>query len=542
MRLCELKDFPNNDTLTIPYVNAFCFDYDKLEIEGFWTTESLKYLQIQVKICVNGTIPGVVCKSNEEIDDFFKSTYGFNFYFIDKTFNMDDLKNPIRTIITNKYTILNKLMYKYVDYFIKKVVFIDDKDFLFETNIQQESHIYDHAEIETNIRGNDTDPTLSVANFFSDRNTQQMVRRYEKLSEVLAKLGGIGGTLVSFGVILLGVYHKYLFVLNLANNNYKFQKLEKKTNEPKSIDEKQQFTIDPLLHDKEKEDEQNELPFVKFNIVEDKSPPKCSIVINEKNNEASEENPINFISSRNHPSNIELQQKHFKLQPKTISLEEIKSELKSNIPAETEKDEIIVKLSNSSKLNKQTTLQKKNRIIKFFTLKSKTKNFQAPSLLEQFRELNHKEKKEYELKFSFFDYISYLFRKSFKAKLSNKEKLFEQAEKHIKKDMDLYKIMKKLKEIDRMKVVLLGEKKIKLFNLLGGEMIYADRNELKEEDKRKGFYKVAETLLKIKDEKQFLEVIEYYEFLKSKKNITEEEKRLLDLIEDKINIINNSKK
>lgn len=598
MRLCTLADFFHNET-TMPWNGGYCFDYDQLDIEGFWTTNTMKYLQIQLKRCRNDTYPGVVCKSEEEITEFLtSSTFGFNFYFTDKTFDLDNLETPISTIYTNKYTIMNQQMFKYIDYFIKKVVLINDGDYIFENNEITEAHIYSHAEVETKLRGNDNDDVLSIANFFSDQNTQFMVRRYQKFSEVVAQLGGMGSVLISVGFIVLSLYHRFQNIMEMANNSYNFQKIQRKTQgkeekDEQKLDSNRAFIGRESLHSeknatisqqrishifksevemrkksvfspdtpKKKRSNDNINKFEKFEVKhhENLENPKENYneenigenetIDNNKNNNKNNKNDKNNKINENYTKPTEEKQPlssskkdTFKLQKKeladsfhtlTIECDEKKFNSKENeINSE-------IKLSSNIKLNISPTHSPgkspgRSRRVSLF----KKKTAQDQTLLRKFQEIQAQHKKNYELNFSFYEYLKYKVKSFFNRKLNDREKLFEKACEKVQDDMDIYKIMNKIKEIDRLKVVMMGEKNIKLFDFLAGHMIYLDQDEVHEDDMRTSSYKISKSLAKIENEKELVELIEYFESLKSSAEASMQEKRLVDLLEDKIQLFN----
>lgn len=610
MRLCKLSDFFHNET-TMPWDGGYCFNYDKLEIEGFWTTSTMKYLQIQLKRCRNDTYPGVICKSEEEITNFLtSSTFGFNFYFTDKTYDLDNLNTPISTIYTNKYTIMNQQMFKYIDYFIKKVVLINDGDYIFENNEITEAHIYSHAEVETKLRGNDNDDVLSIANFFSDQNTQFMVRRYQKFSEVVAQLGGMGSVLISVGFILLSLYHRFHNIMEMANNNYNFQKIQKKMqkkeeNGEEKCDSNRGFIAGESLqseksaNNSEKRISHNfkseiemrkksvfspefaknkncrsndniiDSRFEKYHVVENNKIAEDNQKNNNDNNigeketiENKSKNNVDKIDNKNEKNEkiienskisiipIEIHQEShenklpntkkdsYKLQKKelleslqslTIEIDEKKFPTKENeIPSE-------IKSNSAMKINISPT-QSPAKSRKSFLSKKKIQ--QNKTLIKKFQEIQAKQKKNYELNFSFYEYVKYKIKSFFNRKLNEKEKLFEKACERVQEDTDIYKIMNKIKEIDRLKVVMMGEKNIKLFDFLAGHMIYLDQDEVREEDKKTSYYKISKSLAKIENENQLVELIEYFEFLKNCNEASEQEKRLVDLVEDKIQLFN----
>ena len=124
--------------------------------------------------------------------------------------------------------------------------------------------------------------------------------------------------------------------------------------------------------------------------------------------------------------------------------------------------------------------------------------------------------------------------------LTMKEKLFLKAEKQIFKEMDIVQILKKLQEIEKLKLVLLNEDQLYFFNLLSKPMINLDENELEEDSAklkdRRFKFSMKEELPLRKDK-----LIENYQKMKFKTNISEIDKRIIKLLdEDVASFINNA--
>mmetsp|Transcript_3310 Transcript_3310/g.3286 ORF Transcript_3310/g.3286 Transcript_3310/m.3286 type:complete len:158 (+) Transcript_3310:553-1026(+) len=74
-----------------------CLKSNNYTLEGDFYSQAFSYVEIKVWQCVNET-SDVVCKSHEEIDDFF-NYQTFSFAFINSLFSKDDYENPIQYYI-----------------------------------------------------------------------------------------------------------------------------------------------------------------------------------------------------------------------------------------------------------------------------------------------------------------------------------------------------------------------------------------------------------------------------------------------------------
>ncbi len=79
--------------------------------------------------------------------------------------------------------------------------------------------------------------------FIADSSTQIMTRRYQKIQDLLAILGGISSTYILFSRILLSNYTKFLLVTNVLNHLFIFEQPKKglKTKKIKRIKSKNKF-------------------------------------------------------------------------------------------------------------------------------------------------------------------------------------------------------------------------------------------------------------------------------------------------------------
>ena len=77
------------------------------------------------------------------------------------------------------------------------------------------------------------------------------------------------------------------------------------------------------------------------------------------------------------------------------------------------------------------------------------------------------------LKIGFFEYVGYFVNKLFHCKQNKKQQLIRQASKTYESEMDIVKILRKVKEIEKLKILLLNENQLNLFDSLSKPMLYA---------------------------------------------------------------------
>lgn len=75
--------------------------------------------------------------------------------------------------------------------------------------------------------------------------------------------------------------------------------------------------------------------------------------------------------------------------------------------------------------------------------------------------------------FSLIEFFRYHLKKIFNRELNHKEKIFYKAKKTFDKEVDLVKILKKIHDIEKLKLILFDENQLTMFNFLTKPTIYA---------------------------------------------------------------------
>ena len=97
-------------------------------IKGFWDTEYISYLKIELRFCTNETMNGT-CKSTEEIKEWVKNK-NFNIYFPDVNYNLNQYDNFSKISYSNKYHLMDPNVKKSQTFFFKRVEINSDDGIL----------------------------------------------------------------------------------------------------------------------------------------------------------------------------------------------------------------------------------------------------------------------------------------------------------------------------------------------------------------------------------------------------------------------------
>lgn len=170
---------------------------------------------------------------------------------------------------------------------------------------------------------------------------------------------------------------------------------------------------------------------------------------------------------------------------KSLNLDNLINELEGNsnynenqspiIENEVKKNDILQEpphlddLHSSSRLHGRTPTLKRNlKRIPTVKIEKKIRNL---SQLHEFLKTSPTNSK---ITFNIFEYIKLNFKQLARMPLNEKEELFTKGEKIYDEELDIVHILKKIQEIEKMKMVLFNEDQIALFNLIDKPMVYVN--------------------------------------------------------------------
>lgn len=149
--------------------------------------------------------------------------------------------------------------------------------------------------------------------------------------------------------------------------------------------------------------------------------------------------------------------------------------------------------------------------------------------------------KESKITIKIWEYFKLKLKKFLKFQLHPQENLFYIAEKIFQRELDVINILKRLQDVEKLKMILLNENQLSLFELLAKPMIYLEGHEKKKEfEEKKMLSRLDSTIVdnklmarkkeeeKIKNIKKIL--YSYKKTIRSE-NLTEIDQRLLKLVD-----------
>jgi len=203
VKFCNYSDYPlitpqQFDAAQLQY--TICPENFFFNLYGYWNENDLNYLEITVERCMNKTNNNtdsvysrseILCKTPHEIEAYISQTgANLNIFYIDSRVRINNNTNPIE--------FLSSINYKYIipNYFKKTVFKIQsqsiktDNGFIFSET--EDKKYFKMVEDFSDLRLIDPlDYKFLVFEIYSSNFSETFFRRYIKIPDILASLGGI---------------------------------------------------------------------------------------------------------------------------------------------------------------------------------------------------------------------------------------------------------------------------------------------------------------------------------------------------------------
>ena len=513
MVLCKSSPYYQDYKFIVDiHPTAMCLPKSEFQLYGSYIEEKISKFFISLLKCENSTLNNNFCKSPEEIDKFLDGKY-FAYAYFDKQI---DLKNYLKPLVPKTpalYKAIEPKIRKRIYYSADNALIKSDVGFLLESIEEIKTWIF-----EQNFEDFDfsNDKGLIEIHFLASNIERTFIRRYKKVQDAMASLGGM----LNFLIVICYFFFK---LLPFTGVDYL---LSKKIFSHKKIKKKRQQTWKEIkkkdINTTNTEDKLNAV--IQSDFIKNMDtfiPSNCKL------------NPENFKISGNSnsetKSNALIRQTsfqkieispipfHSKLQPKSIKASYNVGDHDSN---------------NTDILNDQRILenfQKKIETMQADNLKKKNiKTFKKGKVLAAFI------KKKNKINSIDISTTEFLTQKS-RNKLKKKLKLLILAKNKIKDQLDIKNILEKLHEIDKIKYLLLNPQQLLLFQLISKPEILTE-DEDDEENYHNAEYLIASIMKKYEEtsDEKIEELVIYYNEIKNKAGKEDLDSRLLNLLDDDV--------
>ena len=111
------------------------------------------------------------------------------------------------------------------------------------------------------------------------------------------------------------------------------------------------------------------------------------------------------------------------------------------------------------------------------------------------------------------------------------ERLYLKAENIFSKELDIVTILRKLQELEKLKMVLLNDKQLILFNVLAKPLVYLDKEKISHTG---GGYTMAEVMSSTLKNKGLKEAVEFYDNKENLRGFNDVDRRLIKMLDNNV--------
>ena len=543
---CTPESFPTKPNLynELALATSFCLKNQTFILEGDQTAIDTSIASIVIAACNNATST-VICKSYDEINAFITNNmiFGGVKYFSAKI-DLNNYENPIQDSYHTEEQPLDVNMGKTTLLYLQPVEVHTDDNWLFSSDKIIKSFQHSYKDMDFNTKSTNDGMILNYVLEFTaslDRNQ----RTYEKLPNALAGLTGMANLIMIVCFVFSNMSIHFKTLLLILNELYFFPKLQKinhKIINPYSDDQSPCRSAyeynknlnlgdqSPLPTEKQQKIEKNTLitGFDENLLPQTTNPLSSPFGKNETNEDFSDRKAIQIKKVQN-TDNFFLE---------NFSQDKMEERKKAPPPLENLNNPMnmmeSMRAPNESALNKVTEskimpeLQRKKSIfgkIQEWRRKSFSSN------VTNFFKNELKETEETPLKMGLLEYVQCKIGIIFRCK-DPKYKLIKKAEKILIEELDIIRLLGKLHEIEKLKILLMNEDQLMLFDSITKPMIEI------EDENNEGISEGTQTITKImkkyKGKKDLESIMKAYKTIRDNQENNPINKRLVSLLSDRI--------
>ena len=427
------------------------------------------YLEISLYICQN-TSDYDQCKSPEEIQEFFSSPKYLQINAYNAYVKFDDYENPLLTEYPIFYQLIDFQMHKEMSVFFQGVELITEDGFLFDSQSIINDITNDKMTSDIEMR-QEADYLLSDINLYASHDKLQQTRRYQTLSEVLASLSGTANFFMFFCFFLTNLTNYLNTITTIINALYTFPDINANQKKKSDFDKKAEIKFI-------KNEAVSKYQDLKGNISSTILKDNENLMYFSKEDKKNIEKSIENVNIGN-PTIFNLKQDMFpKCSTNPANNSQFIKDFKGLIPAKNLEDDSFRLMHYSQEDLKKGQKKSNNSPRVGFKKIMKTNYKPAVEIVTEVNVIKPCEVIKPKLSIGFFEYIKYWLKKICFFKKSRKEKWIEKSEKIFKKELDIISILAKLKEFEKLKLILLNEDQLIIFEGLSNPMLNLEEKQI----------------------------------------------------------------
>ncbi|EAR93742.1 small GTP-binding domain protein (macronuclear) [Tetrahymena thermophila SB210] len=564
---CTSENFKNpnnmNYYLSLNYTSMYCLSpEDVLAIQGDFQSKSFSYIELQVQKCQKN------CKSADQLDEYLlKSNFGLQ--LSDAFVDPQEKEYPFKIYSRDMFWPTSNLMPKDVNIYIRNNYVYSDFGWFGSDIITQRFPSFSFYE-DTVYPPNFKDYFISIIFRFEKQKESVYNRSYKNFMGILSDIGGFSQSLMTIGFLITYKVSQLYLNQSIINQifNYEESSDETQTNQnvgndlkkssfisqkktsmlPQSVqfasrskkinfcqtDSNVQLNLKKVSESnltlkQESEKCHNQIDTSKFNIQKQRT---------ESNNTSRIRFGSGQIKKNQSDKNLpkkKYKNKHFQ------SLHTIRTILEDNDEKQTRDDkqtlnkllhEDLEKEPISNALNPTNLGISKSSYQKLFIQKQKNQLKIQKVVEKQFEKLMKKETNS--MKMSVFEYfVSLIFPCG---RLRKKKQVIDYSIEKLYQNLDIFSILKRLIEVEKLKRLLLDQNQIKLLDYLPKPTI--NLNLALNKDLNRSNQKNQEINLLYQDNRSELQkakdAFEAYKNILSKDDFSELDQKLIDMLDQNL--------
>ncbi|CAD8100395.1 unnamed protein product [Paramecium primaurelia] len=215
----NFNSFGINDFLCPEYNNT-------IFVGGTYTSSDFQFLTLTISNCESNN--NISCASKETVDQYFQNTGSFKL----QIYTINQIINPYKQRYRSAFlddqiyfTFVPNQLNRKANIYFRKYEFLNDESLLPFSDIQEDTvFLIDQSDIkEMSDIGTTLDASYATFNFRLNPFKTKFTRSYQKVDELLSNLGGIQQIFFFFIGLLVGLYNRIQFLVELANKLFEFQ-------------------------------------------------------------------------------------------------------------------------------------------------------------------------------------------------------------------------------------------------------------------------------------------------------------------------------
>jgi len=234
--------------------NIMCLDFQNTTLGGFWDGNFLNYIMINFNACVNSSENNNTCMDYKEGYDYLsKGMPSFNIYTGSYFTELEDYDNPLKLNLFNQYNYVDPDKGKNLRLFYKVANMTTDLGII--SSVPNKYSIFgldyivtDSTPVNPPFLNATSDTKLCSIEIYLLNKIEFFNVTYIKLQEILATIGGLLSTISMFFSFFIGFINEHYRNIEIINNLFDFSEIKEEEKIEKLLEHRLKEKIN-IKHD-----------------------------------------------------------------------------------------------------------------------------------------------------------------------------------------------------------------------------------------------------------------------------------------------------